>query len=251
MRLKLLVPTDPTGRSLRMVAFMRGSGLTDAERTVWPYPTRLMREPDTIGAVVLCGGKSQRMGRAKHTLPFGDECLLQRVVRILQPIAAPIAVVAAEGQSVPVLPDGVVVVRDERPDLGPLSGLATGLSALRERCDAVYASSCDVPFLQTQFATGLHSRLNGHDLAIVRGEKYAHPLAAVYRTDLADKLNELLNANRLRPIFLLEECDAVVVSEEQMRQFDPELQTLRNVNTPEQYAEALSLAGLPTPEGSL
>ena len=35
------------------------------------------------GAIILCGGKSSRMGRDKATLPFGPEQMLQRVVRLL------------------------------------------------------------------------------------------------------------------------------------------------------------------------
>ena len=50
-----------------------------------------------LGAVVLCGGRSSRMGRPKAWLPFGDEVLLQRVVRRIAEAAWPIAVVAAPG----------------------------------------------------------------------------------------------------------------------------------------------------------
>ena len=34
------------------------------------------------GGIVLCGGKSTRMGRDKATLPFGPELMLERVVRL-------------------------------------------------------------------------------------------------------------------------------------------------------------------------
>ena len=68
------------------------------------------------------------MGRPKAWLPFGDEVLLQRVVRILQTVFDPIVVVAAPDQELPVLPDSVVVARDDREYLGPLNGLAVGLA---------------------------------------------------------------------------------------------------------------------------
>ena len=38
------------------------------------------------GAIVLCGGKSSRMGRDKATLPFGPELMLQRVVRLISQV---------------------------------------------------------------------------------------------------------------------------------------------------------------------
>ena len=38
-----------------------------------------------LGAVVLCGGESRRMGQPKAWLPFGPERMLQRVVRWSRP----------------------------------------------------------------------------------------------------------------------------------------------------------------------
>jgi molybdopterin-guanine dinucleotide biosynthesis protein A len=46
-------------------------------------------EPN-VGGIVLCGGRSTRMGRPKLSLPFGPETMLQRVLRILSEVVAPI-----------------------------------------------------------------------------------------------------------------------------------------------------------------
>src|SRR5205085_12330412 len=97
--------------------------------------------------IVLCGGRSSRMGRPKAWLPFGTELLLQRVVRVLRDVVEPVVVVAAPDQEVPPLPVGVFRARDDREYLGPLNGLATGLAALHGQVAAAYLSSCDVPFL--------------------------------------------------------------------------------------------------------
>ena len=45
-----------------------------------------------IGGIVLCGGKSQRMGTSKAWLRAGDEYLLQRVVRIVAGVVDPVVV---------------------------------------------------------------------------------------------------------------------------------------------------------------
>ncbi len=112
-----------------------------------------------IGGVVLCGGKSSRMGRPKAWLPFGGEFMLQRAVRVLSEVVEPIVVVAARGQDVPPLPSEVTLVRDEIDEKGPLAGLAAGLAALAGRCDAVYLSACDVPFLKPEFVSRVVSFL--------------------------------------------------------------------------------------------
>ena len=103
------------------------------------------------GGIVLCGGLSSRMGQPKAWLPFGNEFLLPRVVRILREVVDPVIVVAAPGQELPPLPTEVEIVRDREEGLGPLNGLASGLAALLDRVDAVYLSSCDVPFLRPEF----------------------------------------------------------------------------------------------------
>jgi molybdopterin-guanine dinucleotide biosynthesis protein A len=66
----------------------------------------------SLGAVILCGGESRRMGRPKAWLPFGDQLMLQRVVRLAGTIARPIVVVAAPGQELPKLAADILVVRD-------------------------------------------------------------------------------------------------------------------------------------------
>ena len=84
----------------------------------------------TAGGIVLCGGRSSRMGTSKALLPFGPETMLQRVVRLLGTVVAPIVAVAATDQVLPALPAGVIVTRDEREGRGPLEALRAGLKAL-------------------------------------------------------------------------------------------------------------------------
>jgi molybdopterin-guanine dinucleotide biosynthesis protein A len=202
-----------------------------------------MPDSSGIGGIILCGGQSSRMGRAKAWLPFGPEVMLQRVVRILSGIVSPIVVVAANGQDVPELPAGVEVARDEHEALGPLAGLAVGLAALSDRVEAAYASSCDVPLLQPEFVAAVIAALGDHDLAIPRDGQYHHPLAAIYRPRLVPTIRELIAANRLRPLYLLERSRACEIDVAELRRVDPELSSLRNINTPEEYAAVLREAG--------
>jgi molybdenum cofactor guanylyltransferase len=200
---------------------------------------------ERFGGIVLCGGKSTRMGRPKLSLPFGDETMLARVVRIVQSVVAPVVVVAACDQELPELPAGTLVARDEFPDRGPLSGLSAGLNALADRAEAAYASSCDVPLLKPEFVRTMIEALGTHELAIPRDGEYHHPLAAVYRTALADRASRLIAEGRLRPFFLVAECDARRIDVSELCAIDPDLGSLRNTNTPEEYRSALLAAGLP------
>jgi molybdopterin-guanine dinucleotide biosynthesis protein A len=217
--------------------------------------------PNSTGGLVLCGGKSSRMGRSKAMLPFGPELMLQRVVRLLSALVEPIVVVAVAGQELPPLPEGVILARDKHEGRGPLEGLYAGLCAMRGRANAVYATSCDVPLLVPDFVRRMIELLGSHEIAVpVEGShplaprddhknsqseisSFHHPLAAVYRVSVHDRIATLLAADRLRPVFLFDECDTIRVPVEDLRQVDPDLATLMNLNRPEEYKLALARAG--------
>lgn len=198
------------------------------------------------GAIVLCGGRSTRMGRDKATLPFGPESLLQRVVRLLSTVvdAGDIVVVAAADQVLPTLPVEVVVARDLQPERGPLEGLASGLAALPGRVDAVYATSCDVPLLEPAFVRRMFDLLGDSAIAVPRDGEHHHPLAAVYHPSVLTAVQQLLAEDRLRPRFLFDLVPTREVSVDDLEDVDPERHTLMNLNRPEDYEAALRIAGL-------
>ena len=191
------------------------------------------------GGIILCGGQSQRMGRPKAWLPFGGETMLERVVRLLAQAVQPIVVVGAPGQDLPSLPPNVTIVRDEERGRGPLQGLAAGLNALNGQIEAAYVSSCDVPFLNPNFVRRLIALLGEKQICVPKIGDYHHPLAAVYRVEVADAVTRLLAEDRLRPFFLFEAVPTRVVEAAELADVDPEFRTLRNLNTPEEYEQAL------------
>ena len=191
------------------------------------------------GGIVLCGGKSKRMGVSKALLPFGAETMLQRVVRLLGVAVAPIVAVAAVDQVLPALPAGVIVTRDEHKGRGPLEGLRAGLKALPPHVQAAYVTSCDVPLLVPGFVTQMLELADGYDIAVMEIDGFCHPLSAVYRRVTLPHVEELLAAGRLRPAFLFDAVKTRRVQPGEMTA-DPELHTLQNLNTPEEYAKALA-----------
>ena len=197
-----------------------------------------------FGGIILAGGSSTRMGRPKALLPFGEELLLQRVVRILGQVVNPIVVVGATQQELPPLPSDVLMARDEVANRGPLQGLAAGMDALKDHTISAYACSCDVPLLKPSFVQRMCQLLEGHQIAVPYVGGFHHPLAAIYRIELRTQVNALLAQDRRRPVFLFESTDTRVVTEEQLSDIDPQLESLRNCNCPHEYEQALAAAGL-------
>jgi molybdopterin-guanine dinucleotide biosynthesis protein A len=195
-----------------------------------------------FGGIVLAGGKSSRMGLSKATLPFGPELMLQRVVRLLGGVVSPIVAVGAEDQVLPELPPGTIFTRDEREGRGPLEGLRAGLKALPDSVEAAYVTSCDVPLLVPAFVTQMFDLARGYDVAVMEIDGFPHPLSAVYRRSTLPFVEGLLAHDRLRPVFLYDLVRTRKVRPDEMTA-DPELLTLRNLNTREDYEAALRMAG--------
>lgn len=197
--------------------------------------------------VILCGGRSSRMGVTKAMLPFGPEQLLQRVVRLLGEAVDTIVVVAAAEQELPELPKQVFVVRDEQPFRGPLAGLAGGLSAVERRAETVYLTGCDFPFVSAALVRRMFELCGDDDAAVPvelsGAERFYHPLAAVYRTAVLPQVTELLAADCLRLIDLFERVRTREVPLAELEGVDRGLASLRNLNYPHEYRQALAEAG--------
>jgi molybdopterin-guanine dinucleotide biosynthesis protein A len=190
------------------------------------------------------------MGSPKAWLDFEGEPLLVRVVRRMAEVASPVVVVAAPGQVIPGLPEGIIVVRDPVSGRGPLQGIAAGLDALVGRAEAAFVSSTDAPFIHPALVRRLHAlRQGSFDIAVPRAKGRSHPLSAIYGLEARAEVSALLAADRLRLSSLFERLrtvfadEALLLEGDELRTADPELLSLENVNTPEEYAAALARVG--------
>jgi molybdopterin-guanine dinucleotide biosynthesis protein A len=203
-------------------------------------------EPARRGAIILCGGKSVRMGQDKASLAFGTETLLQRTVRILTEVVSPeeIVVVGAAHRPAPILDFPVRLTRDQHPEHGPLEGIAAGLRATSSKTEAVYITSCDVPLLKASFVTAIFDALLDHDIAVPFDNQHVHPLAAVYRTSVLPWVERLLAEHQRSPRQLFPLVSTCRIPVDDLRAVDQDLDSLLNVNTPDEYQRALLAAGL-------
>ncbi|MBX6388988.1 MAG: molybdenum cofactor guanylyltransferase [Frankia sp.] len=202
-----------------------------------------------MGGVVLAGGRSTRMGTPKATLEWHGSTLLYRTAAILaRATAGPVVVVRADGQPLPTLPAGTTVVADPRPGMGPVQGIAAGLAALRARAgvEAAFVAATDMPFLHPAFIRRVLRELppGGPDVALPVARGHHQPLAAAYRTALAETADRLVAEDRARPALLFQECavqrldEAALLTDPALAATDPGLDSLVNVNTPADYQAA-------------
>ena len=198
-----------------------------------------------VGSLILAGGRSRRMGKPKESLTLGGKTLLGRAVETLLHCTWPVVVVARGGdQQMPPLPPEAEVIHDDSPDAGPLLAIAKGMRHLRHThgfhdLDALFVTGCDSPYLTAAIVGWLRDQLGLHQCVVPRGNGFLQPLCAIYRLNCLPEIDALLLCGIVTPRTIVEQTKALVPLESALRKFDPELHCLNNLNTPEDFAQAL------------
>jgi molybdopterin-guanine dinucleotide biosynthesis protein A len=193
------------------------------------------QSPFDAAAIILAGGQSSRMGRPKALLPFGDQPLILHIVATLRRRFSQIVVVAAPGQELPPMP--VTLVQDEVADQGPVGGIYYGLSSIQT--DAAFVTSCDAAFLNLDLVAHLMSQIPEYDAVVPYWEGRLQPLHAAYRRSVAPQLASQLAGGERRLTQLFDHVRTRRIDADEIRRFDPNGDSFFNMNTPEDYAEAL------------
>jgi len=199
-------------------------------------------------AVILAGGRSSRMGLPKAALPFGPSTMLEHLIDALSGTFAEIIVVAAPLRDETFSIDrsfkrraNLILVRDDTAFAGPVGALRRGM--MRARNEIVFACSCDVPLLRSDLAKTLCALVEDGDAAIPTIEGRLQPLCAAYRRDrAAAALAAMEAAGELRLSLIAERLEVHAIDETALRVIDPDLRSFLNVNTADDYAQALRLA---------
>lgn len=189
------------------------------------------------------------MGTPKASLEWHGSTLLYRTTALLaRTVDGPVVVVASPGQQLPDLPNAVQVVEDPVEGLGPMRGIATGLAAVAEHAPVAFVCSTDMPFLHPAFVRRVLGEFASVDTDVVlpSANGFRQPLAAAYRSSLSGLIANLAADGDLRPGMLFEHCamhqigDTELLTGSDLARLDPVLDSVVNVNSPDEYAAARS-----------
>lgn len=191
-----------------------------------------MAEGVPLAGVILAGGESRRMGRDKATLPYpgsrpgssSGTTMVEHVLGVVSQRCDPVFVMAAQGQPLPAL--RATILRDENHGLGPLPATGRGLRAAAEAgAQLAFVCAVDMPLLSPELIDDLvRLAVKTHAEVVCPWDGRSHFLAAVYRSDLAGRIDALVAAGERRMSALVDASDA-----QQMVLSDP--RALANVNT--------------------
>jgi molybdenum cofactor guanylyltransferase len=185
-----------------------------------------------LSGVILCGGRSSRMGVDKATITFEGTTLLMRAVASLDEVCDPV-LIGSGGR--PMSVQGRRCVADAVPDSGPLGGLVAALRESPHQLLAVVA--VDHPWIDAGLLRMLANRIGDRDVAACEMGDRVEPLHAVYSTSILKAAEAALAGSDRSLQRLIGRANSVRVAEQDWREAGFSERFARNLNTPEDLAE--------------
>jgi molybdopterin-guanine dinucleotide biosynthesis protein A len=185
------------------------------------------RNSSQLGAVVLAGGCSSRLGRDKAFLRVNGQFLIERIVDRLAQLSDEVIIVANEANKYEQFE--AVIVGDAYPGKGALGGIYSGLTAATSSHCLVVA--CDMPFLDLSLLRYMHGLASEYDVVIPRIGKLTEALHAIYSRDCLPFIDDLLQAGDLRIVNFFSHVRVRYVDRDEVDIFDPEHLSFFNINS--------------------
>ena len=184
---------------------------------------------EKISVVILCGGKSTRMGQDKAELCLNGKTFLSRLEENLEQ-ADEILLSVQEKTDHP--ESKRKHVPDQFQGCGPLAGVHAAMEYCKNA--VLFVVSCDSPFVDFEIAKKLLPYLTEHVDAVIpvdqSGKK--HVLCALYRREIRSLIGKHLKAGDFKVQHVLDEIRVCYVAVERLTDEDYKF---LNINTPQEY----------------
>ena len=186
-------------------------------------------------AVILAGGRSRRMGRDKRALPFGNETLLLRAVRLYSGCFDRVYL-SVSGDEKHIDAD-VDRIEDIFRGCGPLAGLHAAL--LKTNAEGIFLLAADLPFANPEAARFIAQQGRGRDACIIKTDDgHCEPLFGYYARSILPRVQEALAAGVYAMTTLYRDADVRFIDAAELGDLWHE-NMLLNINSPEDYERAI------------
>ncbi len=217
--------------------------------------------PDTMTNITIAinaGGRSTRMGSDKALLEVGGRPMIEHIIEQTKGLGEQIIITNTPERYAHL---GLPMFGDALPDKGALGGLYTAIQVAAQPYALVLA--CDMPFVNLPLLEHMISLAPDFDAVVPRitpplpmrpststsassvsaqdasGEgpgvrAEAEPFRAIYSKACLEPIRRALDAGKMRVISFFPDLNLRWLGEDEIKQFDPELLTFLNCNTPEE-----------------
>ncbi len=179
-------------------------------------------------AVILCGGKSSRMGFDKSKIKIDGRLLIDIIGEKLEKIFDEIILVAEKEDKFENLK--YKVVEDMEKNYGPAGGIYTGLKNASSKY--VFFLACDMPKINIDYIKYLMNIVEDDecDGLICKKDDWIEPLHAFYSKDLIKDFKKGIEENSLVLYDIIKNSNIRYIPEEITKKYSPDLDIFVNLN---------------------
>lgn len=181
--------------------------------------------------VILCGGKSSRMGKNKALLPFGGSSLLAYLVEKYRAIFGEVYLCSKEDYRKDYEKIGAKILYEESEIFAPMIGLQASLKQLQRK---IFFVTTDCPFLQERHFLALENAFLQYSKSIIyaKTKHKSHFLIGIYSPCILPILEKYIQKMDFKMSSFIKSCNAFALEFEDEESFE-------NLNTPSEYQNAL------------
>ena len=187
-----------------------------------------------ITGIILAGGKSLRYGRNKALVEVDGMRLIERVIRVMQPLFKDLMIITNTPREYDYLQ--LPMHEDVIKGLGPLGGVYSGLEIISS--ESGFFVACDMPFLQSDLIRHMVEIKGDFDAVVPKVDWKIEPLHAIYTRNCLPAIKRLIDARAYQIIKFFDNIRVWYVEEEEIRSFDSELKSFLNVNSPGELTDS-------------
>ncbi|TQR42425.1 molybdenum cofactor guanylyltransferase [Campylobacter sp. MIT 12-8780] len=163
----------------------------------------------TLPCVILCGGKSSRMGQDKCFLPFHNQSLIEFQFSRLSRLFQSCFLSCKEDKFKAHFKQLIFDKKLEGVEFSPMLALFSVLDYFKDTF--VFVISVDMPSIEKEHITTLAKHLDQSLIILPRSKGYIHALCGFYHSSLSSKCLEFLKQKKHKIQSLCEQNDAFVL----------------------------------------
>ena len=193
--------------------------------------------------IILCGGKSSRMGRDKGSMIIQNKPMIKHILTTLNHQINEAVIVLNDQKRIGKYTEfinpkdytyTIRFVEDKIKNKGPMPGIMTGLSQIKSKYALILP--CDSPYVSKDYIDTIFNEINENYQAIVPYHdddnklKTSEPLHSIYNKNIIPEIEELISQNILHIKGLIKKIDTkfVLIDNKKI-----EKKEFRNLNRPE------------------
>lgn len=193
--------------------------------------------------IILCGGKSSRMGQDKGSMIIQDKPMIKHILSTLNHHINEAIIVLNDEERIAryeefINPDdysfNLFFEEDEIKNRGPMPGIMTGLGKITS--DYALILPCDSPYVSANYINTIFNEIDDEYQAIVPYHdsenklKTSEPLHSIYNRNIIPEIEKLIGEGTLHIKGLIEKIDTkfILIDNKKI-----EKKEFRNLNRPE------------------